>query len=91
MPRRTRQSPSTRTGVNSTCLRAVKHDKASKRLECEFRKGSIYEYRGVSTRTANGLKNADSVGRYFNRNVRNNYAFTRLRGGRPRRGAKRKR
>jgi KTSC domain len=79
-----------KTGVTSTCLRNVGHDKESKTLQVEFKKsGAVYQYSAVSTRTANGLKNASSVGKYFNRNVRNEYSYRRIRGGRGRGRVKR--
>lgn len=78
--------------VSSTCLRTVKHDKATKDLTVEFRtSGARYRYSGVSARTANGLKNASSVGKYYNRNVRNEYEYERLSGGRRRGRVKRHR
>lgn len=81
-----------RVAVNSTCLRVVEHDNEDKRLRLEFRtSGAIYEYSGVSKRAATNLAKAESVGRYFNRNVRNNYPYERVRASRPRRKAKRTR
>jgi hypothetical protein len=79
--------------VNSTCLRSIGHDPADRRLELEFRKsGAVYGYDGVTTRTANALKRANSRGRFFNKNIRNaDYPYERLRSGRRRRKAKRTR
>lgn len=81
-----------RTGVNSTCLRSIGHDKDAKKLSLEFKtSGAVYEYSGVSTRSANNLRKAASRGRHFNKHVRNEYPYKRVRASRPRRGAKRHR
>lgn len=81
-----------RTGVTSACLRNIEHDEGRKRLTVEFKKsGAVYAYRGVSRRVATNLANAGSVGRHFVRNVRNNYAYEKLRAGRRRTKAKRTR
>lgn len=81
-----------REGVASSAIRSVGHDKASRTMDVEFRKsGAVYRYKDVSTRTANGLKGSSSVGRYFNRNVRGEYDFTRTRATRARTKAKRTR
>jgi hypothetical protein len=80
-----------RVGVTSRCLRTIEHD-GDRRLKVEFKKsGAVYEYKGVSKRSATLLKSASSIGRHFVRNIRNNYPYTKLRGGRPRRKAKRTR
>lgn len=72
-------------GVNSTAIRSLGHDPDSDTLDVEFRKsGSKYRYDGVSAKTAKRLENASSIGRYFVRNVRDNYDFTKLRSGRAR-------
>lgn len=72
-------------GVSSTAIRALGHDKENDTLDVEFRKsGSKYRYDGVSAKTAKRLENASSIGRYFVRNIRDDYEFTRLRKSRPR-------
>lgn len=81
-----------RSRVSSSAIRSIGHDKEKKRLEVEFRKsGSVYAYRGVSTRSANNLKNASSIGRHFVKNVRNDYPYERVRGGTGRRRVKKHR
>jgi hypothetical protein len=75
--------------VTSTCLRTVKHDPDKRRLELEFRQsGARYAYFGVSPRVASNLKDAESVGKHFNRNVRNKYEYERLTKGNARRRRK---
>lgn len=81
-----------RERVDSTCLRSVGHDKEKKKLSLEFRKsGAVYEYSGVSKRAAGALVNASSIGKKFNKSIRNDYPYERVRGGTPKRGAKKHR
>jgi KTSC domain-containing protein len=80
-----------RTGVNSTCLRNVEHDGDST-LKVEFKRGSRYAYFDVPLSVAKRLAKASSVGKTYNRTVRNDYEYERLRAESSRRGgSKRKR
>jgi len=86
MPKVTKNTPPrsrrTNTVVSSTCLRRVAHDADTQTLELEFRKsGAVYEYYDVPTRVATNLRNAGSVGRHFNRRVRDVYDYQRTRSG----------
>jgi hypothetical protein len=74
--------PIERKGVSSTCLRNTGYDPENKTLDLEFRKGgAVYEYFDVPKRTHTGLRKASSVGRYFNKHVRNEFDFRKIRGG----------
>lgn len=42
-------------------------------LDVEFRSGKTYRYHDVDYDTWNGLIEADSVGRYFNQNIRDRF------------------
>lgn len=87
-----RERPRLKQSVDSTCLRRVEHDDSKERLTLEFRKsGAVYAYDGVTRRTATSLVNASSIGRKFNKSIRNNYPYERLRKGTPKRGAKKHR
>ena len=48
-------------------------------LFIETIKGYIYLYTGVSRQTYDELRNAPSLGAYFNQNIRNSYATVRVR------------
>lgn len=77
--------------VSSTCLRRVEHDGEST-LRVEFRKGSVYDYFDVDREVAPRTARASSVGRYYNRHIRNaGYDYELVRAGHKRRGAKGKR
>lgn len=82
----------TRKVVASRCMRSIGYEKKTKRLDIEFRKsGAVYRYSGVGARAAANLEKASSRGRHFNRNVRNAYAYEKIRAGRRRTKAKRTR
>jgi hypothetical protein len=81
-----------RRAVRSTCLRSAGHDPKTKRLEVEFRKsGAVYAYDGVPKRKADRLVAAASVGRTYNKTIKHEYPYTRLRRATPKRGAKKHR
>ena len=92
MPRRqgqTGRKPKTTITVRrhrSTCLRESTADTGRSNLDVEFKEsGARYRYFDVSDRRMEGLKNASSVGKYFNRYIRNDHDYQRLSGGRRKR------
>lgn len=79
---RSRTRGSGRTAVGSTCLRSVGYDEDLRDLDLEFRdSGAVYRYYEVAPGTHTRLIDAASKGRFFNRNIRNTYAYSRLSGG----------
>lgn len=64
-----------RTFVNSSNLKSVGYDADSKLLEIEFLKGGIYVYNDVPSEVYYSLLNTDSHGKYFAKNIKNNYTF----------------
>ncbi|MCA9933042.1 MAG: KTSC domain-containing protein [Ardenticatenaceae bacterium] len=68
-----------RTAVSSSNLASVGYDPESQILEIEFNSGRVYQYFDVPQDEYDGLMNADSHGRYFNQNIRDNYRYTRIR------------
>jgi hypothetical protein len=58
------------------------HDPKTKRLAVQYRKsGAVYEYSGVSRQKATAGFNAGSIGRWINRSVKPNHAFTKVSSG----------
>lgn len=55
--------------VASAGITSIRHDGKST-LTVNFKDGASYNYRGVSVSTYQELASADSVGRYFNRFIR---------------------
>ena len=72
-----------RVVLESTSLASVQYDPALQRLEVEFRDGEQYVYFQVPSRRYQELLDSDSKGAFFNRHIRNCFAFKQL--TRPRR------
>ncbi len=68
-----------RQPVDSSNLASVGYDATSQTLEIEFQNGRIYQYFAVPQREYNGLMAADSLGSYFNSNIRDTYRYHRIR------------
>lgn len=67
-----------RVPVESSNVRAVGYDPATKVLEVEFTSGSAYAYDDVPAEVHEALMAAGSVGRYFNTNIKSAYTFRKL-------------
>jgi hypothetical protein len=75
-----------RRSVRSSCLRSIGHDPEARKLEVEFKKsGAVYQYDGPSKRVASNLEKAGSIGRHFNRNIKHDYPYTKIHGGKRKR------
>ena len=46
-------------------------------LEVEFKNGSVYSYFDVPGGEYSNLVGAESVGKYLNQNIKNNYRYSR--------------
>ena len=64
--------------VDSSSLRSIGYDRATATLEVEFRSGGIYQYEGVTVEIWNQLRNATSIGRFFQDQVRDHFPTTRV-------------
>lgn len=64
--------------VASTSLRAVRYDADRRVLEVEFTGGSRYRYEGVSPDLYAGLLQAESLGAYFNREIRDRHEYAEI-------------
>lgn len=77
-------------GLTSSCLRSKRYDPEKETLDVEFKtSGAQYRYFDVPQRRSDKLEDAKSVGKYYNRYVRNDFEFKRLSSGRSRRKGKR--
>jgi hypothetical protein len=54
-------------------LRSVGYDPDQQLLEVELQDGKIYQYTDIPEQTYRGLMGADSLGRYFNYNIRGHH------------------
>lgn len=67
-----------RTAVTSSNLKSVGYEPETGTLEVEFKKGRLYQYRNVPQEKYAALLNADSKGRYFNKNIKDQYPTVRI-------------
>lgn len=67
-----------RQSVESSNLASVGYDKDNELLEIEFKHGGIYQYFGVPIEVYKELMNADSHGKYFAANIKNDYDYHKL-------------
>ena len=66
-----------RLPVESSNIKAIGYHKKSKILEVEFNHGGIYCYSDVPGNAVEALFDADSVGKFFNTNIKNTFNFKR--------------
>ena len=64
-----------RLPVNSTAITSVGWDQATGTMEIQFIQGAVYQYYLVPMETFAALMNAESIGGYFNANIRPNFAY----------------
>lgn len=67
-----------RTAVTSSQIKSIGYDPATNTLEVEFTNGSVYQYADVPAETHRALMGAESIGRYFQKNVKSKFKFQRM-------------
>ena len=67
-----------RIQVVSSNIRSVGYEADIGILEIEFTSGSIYQYFDVPEREYEELMNAASIGKYFNRKIKDNYRYRQV-------------
>ena len=67
-----------RQSVSSSNLRSVGYDANELVLEIEFRESGIYQYFSVPEPVFKGLITADSIGSFFNKNIKEKYRFIKV-------------
>jgi len=67
-----------RVTVQSSVIASIGYSPGDKTLEVEFQTGRVYQYEGVPPKQHAALMAAESVGRYFNENIRDQYAAKEL-------------
>ncbi|HYH79977.1 MAG TPA: KTSC domain-containing protein [Longimicrobium sp.] len=68
-----------REPVDSSSLNSVGYDAGKRLLEVEFRNGGVYRYLDVPPDEFEALKDADSVGRHLNREIKPFYSVIKVR------------
>ncbi len=64
--------------VSSSVARAIGYDEERQVLQIEFASGSVYQYADVEPETWESLCDTDSIGRFFNQEIKGCYESERL-------------
>jgi len=75
-----------RKGVDSSAIASVGYSPDERVLEVEFQSGRVYQYLGVPAEEYAALMTAGSMGRHFNRRIRDRYRRRELPRPEPREG-----
>lgn len=67
-----------REPVTSSNLASVGYNPDSETLEVEFKNASVYEYYNVPQFMHERLMGADSIGTFFNAEIKNSYACSKV-------------
>jgi hypothetical protein len=59
--------------VNSSMANAIGYEESDRILQVEFCNGTTYQYAGVEPEVWQELHETNSIGRYFNNQIRGNY------------------
>lgn len=62
------------TKLASSNLSAMRYDEQTCLLQIRFHSGRSFDYKDVPADVADGLKQADSAGKYFNSSIKGVYA-----------------
>ena len=66
------------THVESSNIEAVGYDEDSSTLQVEFKNGGTYQYFDVPEHVFEGLRDADSVGRYLASTIKGSYRYSKV-------------
>lgn len=66
------------TSVSSSNVAAVGFDEDSSTLQIEFLNGAVYQYFDVPEGLFIGLRDADSVGKFLNDNIKGTYRYSKV-------------
>ena len=67
-----------RIQVVSSNIHSVGYEADMEILEVEFTSGNVYQYFDVPESEYEGLMNAASKGKYFNRKIKDNYLYRQV-------------
>jgi KTSC domain len=75
----TEQAPSiAMLPVSSSMANALGYDAVNNVLQVEFCNGAVYQYTGVEPEIWDDLHDTDSIGKYFNHEIKGNYQCERV-------------
>ncbi len=66
-----------RTPVHSSHIASVGYDEKEKRLEVEFKDGSIYSYHNVDSKEHHDLMNARSIGSHLHVHIKHRHTYAK--------------
>ena len=66
------------TTVESSMINKYVYNFATKTLKVEFNSGALYEYANVEPDLYDNLCKAESIGKFFNENIKNNFEHIQL-------------
>ena len=66
------------SSVDSSMISRVIYNFPNKSLKIEFKSGALYEYSNVEQLVYDDLCKAESQGKFFNEQIKNNYDHTQL-------------
>ncbi|MFT6816104.1 MAG: hypothetical protein ACJAZ3_002021 [Sphingobacteriales bacterium] len=64
--------------VQSSMIKSFGFDSSSSTLEVEFNSGAVWQYFDVSESTYYEMKSAESCGKFFNANIKDQYAESQV-------------
>lgn len=67
-----------RTAVASSTLNSAGYDSQTMTLELEFTSGDVYQYFDVPVDVYLKLRQSESLGRFFNEQIKKKYRFMKL-------------
>jgi hypothetical protein len=67
-----------RMPVSSRSALEIGYDRSAKTLEVMFHEGAVYRYFDVPAAIFRALMNADSLGAYLNRHIRDHYRYEKI-------------
>ena len=67
-----------RLPVYSSAIQSIGYDPEQQLLEIEFQRGAVYRYYDVPPEIHQALITAESIGRYYEAEVRGSYRFERV-------------
>lgn len=67
---------STLTEIESSNIQRIGYSNSN--LYIEYKSGSLYEYKDVPEQLYEGLKNAESKGKFINTQIKNQFNYNRI-------------
>lgn len=64
--------------IESSAIKGLRYDAAAQTMEITFPSGHTYQYFGVGPDEIYYFSLADSLGKYFNANIKNRYGYARV-------------